>query len=232
MRCAITYVPPPDDPLTAKAAAWLGRDSYSGMPRRVEIVGLTSGDHSFLTALPRRSGFHATLKPPFTLESGHSVHELERRLGQYSLGLSPIRIELRIMLIDSFFALVPVARDNGLDRLAANIVAEFDGFRHPMSPADLERRSAARFNAAQLSNLEKWGSPFVFDQFHFHMTLTGPVDRAEREHVQLVLTRYFGAAPIPISVDRLILAVQEEPHEPFGIHSAHPFARVPQLRIA
>lgn len=232
MRCAINFVPPPDDPLTMKAAAWLGRDSYSGLPRRVEVDGLTAGDHSFLTALPRRSGFHATLKPPFTLEAGHSVHELERRLTQYSVGLAPIRLELRIMLIDTFFALVPVKSDPQLGRLAANIVAEFDGFRRPMSAGDLERRSAARFNAAQLSNLEKWGSPFVFDQFHFHMTLTGPVDRAEREHVQLVLTRYFGSTPIPVTVDRLVLAVQEEVHEPFGIHSAHPFTPLPQLRIA
>lgn len=232
MRCAINYVPPPDDPLTIKAAAWLGRDSYSGAPRRLEVEGLTSADHSFLTALPRRAGFHATLKPPFTLEDGHSVHELERRLTQYSVGLTPIRLDLRIMLIDTFFALVPVKPDQQLDRLAANVVAEFDGFRSPMSAEDLERRGAARFNAAQLSNLEKWGSPFVFDQFHFHMTLTGPVDRAEREHVELVLTRYFGAAPIPVTVDRLVLAVQEQAHEPFGIHSAHPFTRLPQLRIA
>ena len=232
MRCAITYVPPPDDPLTLAAAAWLGRDSYSGMPRRPEVEGLTAGDHSFLTALPRRAGFHATLKPPFTLEDGHSVHELERRLAHYCVGLAPVPLELRIALIDSFFALVPVKSDPRLDRLAADTVVEFDGFRRPMSPEDIERRSAARFNQAQLSNLNKWGSPFVFDQFRFHMTLTGPVDRAEREHVELVLARYFGAAPIPIVVNRLVLAVQEQIHEPFGIHSAHPFARRSQLRIA
>jgi hypothetical protein len=116
--------------------------------------------------------------------------------------------------------------------MAANIVAEFDSYRRPMSPEDLERRSAARFTSTQLGNLAKWGSPFVFDQFRFHMTLTGPVDRAEREHVALVLARYFSGVSLAISVDRLVLAVQEEVHEPFGIHSAHPFARVPQLRTA
>jgi hypothetical protein len=232
MRCAINYVPPPDDPLTTKAAAWLGRDSYSGARRAVDIEGLTAGDHSFLTALPRRPGFHATLKPPFTLEDGHSVHELERRLTQYSVGLVAVELELSIKLIDTFFALVPLKREPLLDRLAANIVAEFDSFRRPMSAEHIERRSAARFNAGQLANLEKWGSPFVFDQFRFHMTLTGPVDRAEREHVQLVLARYFGSAPIPVTVDRLVLAVQEEAHEPFGVQSAHPFTRMPQLRIA
>lgn len=232
MRCAINFVPPHDDPLALKAAAWLGRDVYSGMPRRTEIEGLTAGDHSFLTALPRRAGFHATLKPPFTLEDGHSVHELERRLTQYSLGLTPIALELRIMLVDTFFALVPVQNDPRLDRLAANLVAEFDSFRRPMGADDLERRSAARFSAAQLSNLEKWGSPFVFDQFRFHMTLSGPVDRAERDHVALVLTRYFGSAPIPVLVDRLVLSVQEEVHEPFGVHSAHPFSRLPHRKTA
>jgi hypothetical protein len=232
MRCAINFVPPPDHPLTLAAAAWLGRDSYSGMPRHAQVEGLTAADHSFLTALPRRAGFHATLKPPFVLEDGHSVHELERRLTQYSVGLDPIPLDLRIVLIDTFFALVPLKPDPQLDRLAANIVAEFDGFRRPMSPDDLERRSAARFSPAQLSNLSRWGSPFVFDQFRFHMTLTGPVDRDERDHVALVLARYFGAQPIAVVVDRLVLAVQEEIYAPFGVHSAHPFTRLPQLRIA
>lgn len=232
MRCAITYVPAIDDPLTQKAAAWLGRDSYSGMPARIMVEGLTAGDHSFLTALPRRAGFHATLKPPFTLEDGHSVHDLDRRLKQYSPRLEPVDMELRIELLDTFFALVPVCPSPALDRIAANIVAEFDGFRRPMSADDLERRSATRYNKAQLGNLNKWGSPFVFDQFRFHMTLTGPVDRPEREHVGLVLHRYFGSAAIPVTVNRLVLAVQEETHEPFGIHSAHPFAPVQQLRIA
>ena len=231
MRCAINFVPPSDHPLTQAAAAWLGRDAYSGMPRSGPVEGLTAADHSFLTALPRRAGFHATLKPPFTLD-GHSVHELDRRLSQYSVDLSPVPLELRIALIDTFFALIPVTPDPLLDQLAANIVAEFDGFRRPMSDDDLERRSAARFSPAQLSNLRRWGSPFVFDQFHFHMTLTGPVDRAEREHVALVLARHFGSAPIAISVDRLVLTVQEETHQPFGVHSFHPFVRMPQLRIA
>jgi hypothetical protein len=196
------------------------------------VEGLTVADHAYLTALPRRSGFHATLKPPFTLEDGHSVRELERRLAHYALGLAPVPLDLEIVLVDTFFALVPVRGDPMLDRLAANIVAEFDSFRRPMAAGDLERRSAARFNAAQLANLEKWGSPFVFDQFRFHMTLTGPVERAEREHVRLVLARYFGNAPIHVEVDRLVLSVQEEIHEPFGIHSAHPFPPLPQLRIA
>jgi hypothetical protein len=232
MRCAITYVPPPDDPLSLRAAAWLGRDAYSGAPCLADVEGLTAADHSFLTVLPRRAGFHATLKPPFVLETGHSVHELERRLGEYARQLQPARVALEIARIASFFAFVPTAPVPDIVRLAANIVAEFDGFRRPLERDEIERRSAARLNAAQLANLEKWGSPFVFDQYHFHMTLTGPVDRSERDHVARVLERYFGRQPVEIVLDRLVLAVQDEAHEPFRIHSTHRFAVPSALRIA
>src|SRR6266478_8213374 len=54
MRCAIYFVPPPDDPLTVAAAHWLRRDGYTGAGLASEIEGLTERDHAFLTALPRR----------------------------------------------------------------------------------------------------------------------------------------------------------------------------------
>jgi hypothetical protein len=230
MRCAITFVPPPDDRLTLSAAAWLGHDAYSGRRQLADVEGLTEADHSFLTALPRRAGFHATLKPPFELETGRSVHELERRLDEYVRHLRPTGLRLEIALIDSFYALVPTGPSPAIVKLAANIVAEFDSFRRPMTPEEFERRAAARYKPTQLANLAKWGSPFVFDHFTFHMTLTGPVPRNEREHVALVLERYFGSEPVEIEVDRLVLAVQDEVHEPYRIHSTHAFAS--ELRIA
>lgn len=227
MRCEIAYVPPPEDPLSEKVGAWLGGGSRGEAPPAVE--GLTAADHSFLTALPRRSGFHATLKPPFTLEDSHSVFELERRLAEFATQLrEPMPLTLQIALIDSFFAFVPTHPVPDVARLAAEIVVQFDGFRRPMSQEDLDRRSAARYSPTQLANLAKWGSPFVFDQFHFHMTLTGPVDRNEREHVALVLNRYFGVAPFTVALDRIVLSVQDDTHEPFRIHSAHPFQLVEQ----
>ncbi len=232
MRCAIAYVPPPLDPLTLKAANWLGRDLSSDKACAVDVEGLTAADHSFLTALPRRSGFHAKLKPSFTLADERSVYELERRLDSYSRDLEPIALQLRPALVDSFFALVPADPSEDIKRLAANIVVEFDAFRRPMSAEDVDRRSAARFNPVQLANLSKWGSPFVFEQFRFHMTLTGPVDLNEREHVAMVLNRYFGAAPIEVLIDRLVLSVQDEAHAPFRLHSVHPFKSAQMLKFA
>ena len=65
------------------------------------------------------------------------------------------------------------------------------------------------------------------------MTLTGPIDRIERDHVALVLERHFGAmAQAPIRIAQLALFVEPEPHAPFLVHSVHKFAQRTQRRIA
>jgi hypothetical protein len=78
-----------------------------------------------------------------------------------------------------------------------------------------------------------WGTPFVFDQFRFHMTLTGPIDHLEREHVATVLAHHFGGlANTPMVLSQLVLAVEPEPLAPFVVHSTHGFAVTTKLRIA
>ena len=225
MRCAIYFVPPPDDPLTAAAAEWLRRDAYTGAGVASQIEGLTERDHAFLTALPRRYGFHATLKSPFRLAEGKSVHELERQLNTFCGRIAPLSLPVRIALVDAAFAIVPLARDPELDMLAARVVTEFDAFRSQLTEIDLARRDVSRLTGRQLANLMNWGAPNVFDQFRFHMTLTGPIDHLERDHVETVLTRHFGdLASTPLDIAQLILAVEPELHAPFLVHSRHKFA--------
>lgn len=232
MRCAIYFVPPPDDPLTVAAATWLRRDPYTGAALARPVDGLTDADHAYLTALPRRYGFHATLKPAFHLAPGRSVQELERWLVRFTDRLDPVRIETRLALIENFFALVPTKPSADLDMLAARIVTEFDGFRRLPDDDEMARRDTSRLNGRQLNNLINWGSPNIFDQFRFHMTLTGPVDKPEREHVRTVLDRHFGGrTAAPLEICQLVLAVEPEANAPFLVHSAHPF-RSRQLRIA
>lgn len=233
MRCAIYFVPPPDDPLTAAAAQWLRRDGYTGAGVASEIEGLTERDHAFLTALPRRYGFHATMKSPFRLADGKTIHELERQMTTFCNRVAPLSLSVRIALLESFFAILPVKDDPDLAMLAARIVTEFDAFRSQLSDIDLARRDVSRLNGRQLANLMNWGAPNVFDQFRFHMTLSGPIDHMERDHVQTVLDRHFaGLCPGALEIGQLVLAVEPEPHAPFIVHSSHRFAARSQLRIA
>jgi putative phosphonate metabolism protein len=224
MRCAIYFVPPPDAPLTVAAAQWLRRDVYTGGGISSEIEGLTERDHAFLTALPRRYGFHATFKAPFHLADGRSVHELERQLKTFCGRVAPLTLTVRLALVDSFFAIVPVKADPDLDMLAARVVTEFDAFRSPLTEIDIARRDVSRLSGRQLANLMTWGYPHVFDQFRFHMSLTGPIDHLERDHVMTVLTRHFGDfCAGTLEIDQLVLIVEPEPHAPFIVHSSHRF---------
>jgi putative phosphonate metabolism protein len=233
MRCAIYFVPPADDPLTIAAAAWLRRDGYTGARIASEIEGLTERDHAFLTALPRRYGFHATFKAPFHLADGRSVYELERQLARFCDRIAPLAVRTKVALVDSFFALVPVAPDPDLDMLAARVVTEFDGFRSQLTEIDIARRDVSRLSGRQLANLMNWGYPHVFDQFRFHMTLTGPIDHLERDHVMTVLARHFGKlAAGPLHIGQLVVAVEPEPNAPFIVHSSHDFGVRRELQSA
>ena len=68
MRVAIYFAPPVDHPLSVAAAAWLGRDAWTGARlERGRVEGFDPATLESLTAEPRRYGFHATMKPPFRL---------------------------------------------------------------------------------------------------------------------------------------------------------------------
>jgi hypothetical protein len=101
--------------------------------------------------------------------------------------------------IGSFAALVPAAPCPALDALAADCVRAFDGFRAPLSERHKE-------------NLEKWGYPYVFDDFRFHMTLTGSIAPPGTEAVLACLRRSLGAVEgRPLAVDRVALLCQPDP---------------------
>ena len=233
MRCAIYFVPPADDPLSVAAAQWLRRDIYSGGKASCVIEGLTDADHAFLTALPRRFGFHATLKAPFRLAEGRTLHDLERQLDNFCDRLPPIVLGVKIALIGNFFAVVATGPEPDLDFLAARVVTEFDAFRSQLTEIDLAKRDVSRLTGRQLAHLMNWGYPHVFDQFRFHMTLTGPIDHLERDHVATVLAHHFGElAERPLSIGQLVLAIEPEPNAPLLVHSTHQFGVRRQLRIA
>lgn len=233
MRCAIYFVPPADDPLTVAAAQWLRRDIYTGARLETEIGGLTADDHAFLTALPRRYGFHATLKAPFRLAEGKTVAQVERHLAQFSAMAAPISFAYKVSLLESFFAFTPAEVAPAVGVLAAELVTEFDSYRMPLTEIDLARRGISRLDSGELSNLMNWGYPHVFDRFRFHMTLTGPIDHMERDHVAQVLDHHFGTLAAGVmELRHLALAVEPEPNGAFVVHSVHPLARQRERRIA
>jgi len=234
MRCAICFTPPVDDALTIAAARWLRRDPYTGARIAWPVEGLVETDHAFLTAAPRRIGFHGSLKAPFRLADDDGLPEVQAALAKFCRRVPPITVDaMRIALLENFFALVPTAPNAELHELATDFVTVFDQYRSATSDLDLARGDIGRLNGRQFANLMAWGHPYVLDQFRFHMTLTGPIDELERDYVAETLDRHFGTlADEPLCISQVALFVEPEPNAPFLIDSIHRFTAQQQRKTA
>jgi putative phosphonate metabolism protein len=212
-RFAIYFVPAPDTALYRFGASVLGYDCYTGASvARVHAGGLTEVDWAALTAEPSTYGFHATLKAPFRLRDEFAEADLLAEMQASAAGLSNIPIfEPTVELIGGFVAVVPRSSAPALDQLAAQCVKSFDRFRAPMTADEMARRTAAELSAAQAENLERWGYPYVLDEFRFHMTLTGRIAPDRRTAIHALLREAFGQACgfHPIALNRLVLVRQD-----------------------
>jgi putative phosphonate metabolism protein len=213
VRYAIYFVAAADSDLHRFGSSVLGYDCYTGgeLPRPADL-DIEDADWRALTEEPRRYGFHATLKAPFHLAPSQREDELADAVVAFAhrpQEIAPIEPEVR--LLGAFTAIVPRAPVAALAALAAACTTEFDQFRAPLSAQERARRNPARLSARQVSNLDRWGYPYVFDDFRFHMTLTGPLPAERRDDVPTRLRRSFAQAwgERPIAIDRIGLFKQD-----------------------
>ncbi len=231
MRYALYFAPSADDPLNLTAAEWLGRDAYNnvGYARAAE-GGLSAEDLDALTADPRRYGFHATLKAPFHLAEGKSEADLLTAMEAFAADTSAFDIPSVIVgQLGHFFALVPESLHPPLQKFAADVVETFEPFRAPLSEADIARRKPDTLPERQRENLMRWGYPYVFDDFRFHMTLTGPVPEAQAPVMASILKQRFAEfIGRPLRIDGLALFIERERGAPFLVHSWLPLKAAQQ----
>ncbi|SPF77434.1 DUF1045 domain-containing protein [Pseudoprimorskyibacter insulae] len=201
-RYALYFAPEPG-PLAEFAAHWLGWDAASGTPREHPHVDGLPAPISDLTITPRKYGFHGTLKPPFRLARGTDRAGLEAAVADLASRLPATTLEgLSVTPLGRFLALTPDGDASGLAQIANACVRDLDAFRAPASEAELERRRASGLTPRQDSNLLAWGYPYVFEDFRFHMTLTGKIPKAQVAPTAEALTSAFTpllSRPFPIT---------------------------------
>jgi putative phosphonate metabolism protein len=214
-RVAIYYCPDHDDPLYASGASWLGRDPITGAPVPAPSVpGLQE-----MTAEPRGYGFHATLKPPMRLAAQRTWSELLTVATSLARSLMPFALPpLAVMDLRGFLALRETTPSPQLQALADATVEGLDAFRSLPSEAELARRRKASLSATQDAMLLRWGYPYVFDEWFFHMTLTRRLTDAEKVDVLPAARSHFTAAlAVPRQVTSICLFTQTAPGAPFVI---------------
>ncbi len=217
-RYALYYAPASDTPLARFGAAWLGRDAVTGAALdQPAVPGL---DLAAVTVDARRYGFHATIKAPFALAPGRTPDDLVAALADFAARATPVEAPpLRPAVLGAgFIALVPRGPYPALSAFAAAVVRGFDDFRALPGAAERARRLAAGLTPRQQELLDRWGYPYVLEQFAFHMTLTDALDPARQEMVRAALApRVARFATEPLHIDALALFHEPEPGAPFRL---------------
>ncbi|HET8996895.1 MAG TPA: DUF1045 domain-containing protein [Acetobacteraceae bacterium] len=219
-RVAIYYAPQADDPLFAASSCWLGRDPVSDM--RAPQPDLPNIEE--VTAEPRLYGFHATLKPPFRLAEGRHWDDMLQAARALADRIAPFELPpLAVSDVHGFLALRETEPSAPLQALADACVAELDAFRAPPSAAELARRRRNGLAPQQDAMLVRWGYPYVFETWFFHMTLTRRLTAAEKLLFQPEAERWFSRALLlPRRVADLCLFVQPAPGASFVIQERLP----------
>jgi putative phosphonate metabolism protein len=219
-RYAIYYVPTPGSGLDRFGAQLLGYDAHTGddLPFPGGIMQMTP-DWRDLTQEPRKYGFHATLKAPLSLAHGKTEAELLAACESFAETPRPIPIiRPAVNSISDFIAVIPAEPPAELIQLAADCVRAFDSFRAPLSAEDRARRNPSRLTPRQREYLDRWGYPYVMEDFRFHMTLTGQIAAERREPVLTMLQNRFSATGLKtLAIDRLAVFRQENPESRFRI---------------
>jgi putative phosphonate metabolism protein len=218
-RYAIYFAPARDSSWWRFGASWLGRDETSGakLPQP-ELPGCSRSRFEELTTEPRRYGFHATLKAPFSLAQG--VDEAHLLHATAALATTAHQVSVGPLSVDhwkGFVALRPVAPPPALVTLAERCAIELDWMRAHLSEAERIRRQTGGLSPREDELLHRYGYPYLLDRYRFHFTLSGRCPPAEAAPLCAAAASACEtlAATTPLVVDRLVVFVEPSPGADF-----------------
>lgn len=218
-RVAIYYAPAPQSAWWQAGSEWIGRCARTGqLLSQPAISGLSPELQARLTADPRRYGWHATLKAPFSLAPGQSMASLRAALRRLCDGRAPFELApLQVCRMGSCLALRPVSPQAELERLASDCVQQLQPLVRSLTDEELVRRRRAALTPEQEALLQTWGYPYVLEHFRFHLSLTGPLDALSAEDVDRLTkaaSSRFHKLPAP-RIDGLSIFVEPTPGADF-----------------
>ena len=236
-RYALYLTPPPDSDLWRFGCDVIGRDAWTDqsadgfVPRGHELEAWRR-----LTSLPRRYGFHATLKAPFRVRADLDVFDLMDAVAGFARGRKPFdagRWHIGHMAAGegrAFVALRPEGVAKELCSLEESAMRALDELRAPLTDAESRGRNVVRLTPRQRYYLDAWGYPYVLDEFRPHFTLTNPVENAGA--VARALEWEFGlrvASPV-LRVESVVLFGEREADGVFEALRAFPLGKAKRAK--
>lgn len=229
-RYALYWAPPAGSRLWTLCSAILGRDAETGQRvTQPDLPGFSPERLAELTAAPRRYGPHATLKAPFRLAEGRTLRGLEDAVQAFAAERAVFALPgLAVAQVGHFLALRTTAPCEALGALAFDCVELFDDFRAPASPEELAKRRAKKLSRRQEELLERYGYPYVAEEYRFHLTLSNSIaDDNEREKLQhaleSLLSERVSRELEHVTLSEISLFLQPGDNEPFSLYRRFPF---------
>jgi Protein of unknown function (DUF1045) len=221
-RVALYYAPVPDDPLWSRGNAWMGRDPATGATlAEPEVAGLHA-----ITRDAARYGFHGTLTPPMRLRDGVSFADFAVATRAVASGIPRFSLPpLAVTDLFGFLALTETEPSPSLQAYADACIAGVDHLRVPIMNEELARRRGARLAPAEDANLVRWGYPYVFATWFFHLTLTRKLSDVEQTVFRPAAEAWFDdVTEEPRQVRDICVFVQRAPDEMFRLVERVPLA--------
>ena len=184
-RYAIYYVPSENSELDLFGKCWLGWDPYKGVETtKSDLSKLPSfKKFSSLVLTPKQYGFHGTIKAPFRLKNEYTYNDLENKVREISKQIHSFYFDqLIIKKLGNFIGLIPT-NNLKINAVSNKFVEELDYLRDELSESEIKKRKPHKLTSNQKQMLFKWGYPYVFDEFKFHLTLTSKLNVVEIDDV-------------------------------------------------
>lgn len=218
-RVALYFAPRPQSAWWQAGSRWLGRCAATGAVFDPPgVPGVSPDVLRELTAEPRRYGFHATLKPPFRLQHGLGLDDVLHAVDRLCDDTAPFTLPpLRAAMLGDFLALRPEGDNRRADEVAARCVTALQPLAAPLSDDDLARRRRQPLTPEQDGLLQRWGYPWVLQQYRFHLSLTSGLKAcSEAQRRALVQAAEAVFHPLPDSrVDSIAVFVEPRPGADF-----------------
>jgi len=164
-----------------------------------------------LTDKPAHYGFHATLKAPFEVTEKETLDNLINEVEAFARTQTPHLLHtLGPSDLSNFMALTLREQSKELTDFAFQCVTKFEAFRRPLSEADIARRKQQTLSARQLDLLDRFGYPYIADEFRFHMTLSGKLAKEDHDFHAWASSLYSDIVKEVPVLDQLCLFTQKD----------------------
>ncbi|MEM1401285.1 MAG: DUF1045 domain-containing protein [Pseudomonadota bacterium] len=213
-RYALYYCPPEDSDIGRFGQEWLS-PTHRRPPDFVDDVELWTR----ATKSPAHYGFHGTLKAPFRLADHVSEAEFLTAVETAAENLAPFNAPpVQVTKLGPYCAFTFAQPSKEMAALHRTCVVEFELFRAPLNEAETAKRLRASLTSDQRALLNKYGYPYVLEEFRFHLTLAGPLEKPDNKKIHnIILYETAHISPQPLPVTDLCVFYQRDKDTSFNL---------------